>query len=814
MEVVMQGLFALKNGFTILSIVVLGITSARAESVGRPDIYPDEDLSQRVVARQLSPAEMRAGIEAALKIPEWKPGDSGKAANPWVPVGKTITSVDPTLEHAVVGRIRGAAWAWSNGLSEETLWAGTSSGGLYMLGRNPLNPWIRWWVPVSESLPGSPSIGAFLVNPGNSNIILIGTGDPGREGGSGLYRTINGGTTWTRVAMTPEPAQYYKFVLAPGDSSNQMVFAATSLGLYVSFDFGIIWTRLGVFSGIAVTDITKATADSDWIVGVSGIGVSHCSQLVIGSICSDATGFAGTVKRVSVAVSPANTSLVFALVEGAGGGYNGTYRSADGGASFVNIDDHFSGGGDPIGWGQGYHANAIAIDPANPDRLMVGMAAAQMTQNATAANPNDVCWRRNKGVAPVSTCDTTGLDAGHVDQTSMTFVPQSIEPGNTKILVSNDGGIYVYDWATNGLDDYFNEVGINASQVTLPTTMDISRSNPNRLLAGLQDNGVMRVNLDGNPGAYQGLTSADGAQVSIHPNNDGDYAFVLGMAFNRYLWIGDGPRENMNVDLPGNGPFSMSMTYNHDNSLPVIFTHDGRYIFWRWVWEYETVDWKYANPSHPLPAGIEIESVEVGNFDPLAIYITDKNSQANGTAALYIMTGSPGAMTWVDGTPGGSMVPDEPAGGKVFADRSGTNGDHVYFATGSHRPSRVFLSTNQGASWWDVTGDLKTLLPNVDYWQLLSHPYDHSQLFLATEVGIFRSDSGGRHWYRYMDNMPDVVKVRAMQIHSNGPDDTTLVIGTWGNGLWKRQVDFQDLIFINGFEVNGTGFWDDTVGGS
>jgi len=65
-----------------------------------------------------------------------------------------------------------------------------------------------------------------------------------------------------------------------------------------------------------------------------------------------------------------------------------------------------------------------------------------------------------------------------------------------------------------------------------------------------------------------------------------------------------------------------------------------------------------------------------------------------------------------------------------------------------------------------------------------------------------------------MDGLPSVVKVGAMQIQSDGPDDTDLVIGTWGNGMWKSGVEFNDHIFGDGFEIGSTTYWDSTVGGS
>ncbi len=121
------------------------------------------------------------------------------------------------------------------------------------------------------------------------------------------------------------------------------------------------------------------------------------------------------------------------------------------------------------------------------------------------------------------------------------------------------------------------------------------------------------------------------------------------------------------------------------------------------------------------------------------------------------------------------------------------------------------MSPNRGNSWFEVTGDLAEILDNVSFWSLVAHPFDHSQLFLATETGVYRTD-GGLHWYRYMDGLPEVVKARGLEIHATTPDDAHLVLATWGHGVWEKDVEFQDYIFYDGFENNSTSRWTATVG--
>ena len=76
-------------------------------------------------------------------------------------------------------------------------------------------------------------------------------------------------------------------------------------------------------------------------------------------------------------------------------------------------------------------------------------------------------------------------------------------------------GIYTYDWAADTHDDRFNEWGLNVSQTYNPPTFDLSLSNPSRALAGLQDNGIPRIDPDSTTDGYRYLFGGDGGVVSI-----------------------------------------------------------------------------------------------------------------------------------------------------------------------------------------------------------------------------------------------------------------------------------------------------------
>ncbi len=835
-----------KIAMALSSVILACCLPAGAESGDsiKPG-FSKEPMVRKVWDERPTTEEVTLGIEAALTIPRWKNSDPAKTTSSWRQAGFGIIDEDNS-SHDKSGRVRCAAWAYDEALGETTLYIGTSSGGLFKLGRNPFVPVLRVWVPLSWNLPGSPSVGAFLVHPLNSNKILIGTGDRGRgdDIGSGIYRTVLGGASWSKTPVSPQPGVVDKFVFDVLDPTGDTVVAATDTGLWRSTNFGLTWTR--VYTGAAgwgITDVAQSPAGM-WYLGVPGTGVNKCPSL--GGFCLTDIGIEDPVGRVSVAVSPSDPDWVFALVSGrhtcsqspwgpcfidtdcAGstnicsgfndGLLNGIYRSGDGGANFVRIEEP---GVDQIsGAAQGFHTHAIAVDPESPNFLMVGMAGVQMALNATATNPEVVCWARNVGSNNPGWCSMSyQIDIGHGDQTSMHFVPDAVDPGNTRIISTNDGGISDYDWSLNTMDDWLNEIGPNISQ-TYGTAIARSVSDPNRLLIGTQDNGTIKIDLEEvNPytyiPTYPGGTGADGGPVSISPGNSNYFGTSTGFPYTRYLSTNGGTTwEGVNANL--NQLWAPAVRFHRRPGYGSVFSYDdSRYIYYRFPWNDPASNWSYVNPSSPLPAGIAINNVEVGRSDTSVIYVTDSRSDENNTAALYVMEegdtgGDIGAMGWEDRTPsniGSNPVPE----GHVSPDRSGQLADHVYFVTGKNRPSRAFLSPNRGNSWFEVTGDLAEILDNVSFWSLVAHPFDHSQLFLATETGVYRTD-GGLHWYRYMDGLPEVVKARGLEIHATTPDDAHLVLATWGHGVWEKDVEFQDYIFYDGFENNSTSRWTATVG--
>jgi hypothetical protein len=713
-----------------------------------------------------SPEDRRERFEAALSIRSEDPAAQGSqvadSAGPapadvsWEQMGAGIEDRDGV--HHKAGRIRQAQYAFDHSQGMRVLYLGSSSGGLW---KAVFAGFFALWVPISDTLPGSPSVGAFAVHPSDSNKMLIGSGDSYRYGGTGMYRTTNGGSTWTLSSLAPIPGAFYKIIIDRGNPD--IVIASGDYGLWRSTDFGITWTR--VYTGGTTDLVQDPVYHNYWYAGAPGIGVleSSDSGLTFHPIGGNGgNGITDPVGRISLAVSDSAPNYVYAVAEGNFGLLGGIYRSSNYGYDWVRIDSV-----DTISWGQAFHTTAIGVDPTTPDRLFVGMGGVQWTGNATAAAP---CWTRNAG-GGCTGCSSICVDGGHADFTGFIFVP-----GSTSVIMTNDGGYYSYDWSTNTINGLGNRFGLNVQQ---SGSLASARMDPEILLSGLQDNGMIRHV----GGTWQFLGGGDGGPSSISPNNTNDFFFSSGAAFWRFFSTNRGNGwSNVNCAFPNNWAPTVLRDPTPGLGLAEMFTHTDDYLWYKPV--STACNWAKINNGNPLPAGFAVKAIDQNNNVSLYVFY----ATAWGHGSVYVLEGgSVGSLVPVDRTPPlppGSSMNDA----NVTADRSSLQPNTAYYVTGGARPSRAFMTTNRGLNWENVTGDLTALLPNANYQELVANPSNLNQLYLATDQGVYRSDNRGVNWYRFMNGLPQTVNVSSIELNYDGLTTPVLHIGTYGRGYWKRTI--------------------------
>lgn len=102
------------------------------------------------------------------------------------------------------------------------------------------------WQPRTDFLPVL-GISSMVIDPVNTNTIYIATGDA--DGGDsysiGVWKSVDGGTNWAATGLTWPLNTYnliYKLAMSPANP--QQIFAATTAGLYATYNGGATWQQM------------------------------------------------------------------------------------------------------------------------------------------------------------------------------------------------------------------------------------------------------------------------------------------------------------------------------------------------------------------------------------------------------------------------------------------------------------------------------------------------------------------------------------------------------------------------------------------
>ena len=138
-------------------------------------------------------------------------------------------------------------------------YVGTATGGLWKTVNNGTT-----WEVLFDDLDDAVSIGDIAIAPNDANTVWVGTGENNnRQSGSwgnGLYKSIDGGQTWKHVGLR-DSKHIARIIVDPVDHDVVYVAALGSLwgpgserGVYKTTDGGLTWTRI-----LLVDDDTGAT---------------------------------------------------------------------------------------------------------------------------------------------------------------------------------------------------------------------------------------------------------------------------------------------------------------------------------------------------------------------------------------------------------------------------------------------------------------------------------------------------------------------------------------------------------------------------
>jgi photosystem II stability/assembly factor-like uncharacterized protein len=675
-----------------------------------------------------------------------------------------------------------------------TLYVGAASGGLW----KSVDDGVSWAAVFDRQ--ACLAIGAVAVAPSDPSTVWVGTGEANPRNsvswGDGAYKSTDGGQTWAHVGLK-ETHHIGRIVIHPRDPETVYVAALGHLwgpnperGIFKTTDGGRTWTRShfldedtgfidlvmdpgnaetlyaaafqvrrGVFSGgnpVVQTGpgsgLYKTTdGGQSWVRLTRGLPDRPLGRCALDVARQD--------PRVLYAVIPTDKTAQNRDAEmgqearaGTDIETGGIFRSEDGGETWQKVNDLCPR---PFYFGQ------LRIDPSDARRVYVlGVTLHVSTDGGKS-------FRR--GTVP-------GL---HADLHALWIDPSR----PNRLIAGSDGGI-----------SFSQDRGASWEQLqNLPIGqfygISVDLRKPYRVYGGLQDNGSW-----GGPSSTRhrdGVTTADWARVAggdgfycqVDPADpdtvyaEGQYALFLKRINLRTKGEKD-IRPRSPQDQPAHR-FNWSSPLLLSPHNPKTLYYGGNFLF-RSVdrgdhWQTISPDLTLGAPGRAADFGHTITTIAESPLRAGLLYV--------GTDDGRVHVSRDGGGTWTDVSAAVPNLPPERWISQIecshFAE--GT----AYLTVDRHRNDDrrpyVFKTTNHGKTWRSIAGNLPATAPVHVIREDLRNK---DLLFVGTEFGLFGSLDGGRSWHRIHNGLP-AVPVYDLVIH---PRERDLVVGTHGRSIYVLRV--------------------------
>jgi hypothetical protein len=528
-----------------------GSLEARGDWLAR-DLYP----TGRIPAGDWQTAALRQ-LE---RLPNGIPGGM-QTVNPGVPslgvippLTTTWTAMGPMpLDYntATAGYKYGIANGRMNAItfvpgSATTAYAGGPVGGLWKTTNccSSATTWTPLW---DAATFGAQSVGAIAVDPNNTNVVYVGTGDSQVPAfdmyGNGIFKSTDAGATWTQYGASlfspygsagapgstccvQAPDENIRHIVVHPGNSN-IVIVGASYGIFISWDAGVTWTQYDVVN----RTMAPYSDDAQRVTGLLVDGPTNTMYVALGypytSVrrpgltggsngmfkapiptspgaptftpinsgwpANTGTGNSTTIGRIELAWNTAHTRIYAAASDYSTTTLYGIYTAASPFTTWTLLANTSSGSfvdcqnSNETSSAQDWYDLLIGVDPLNDRTVYVGRVdfyKATIDSLYTTAST-----RQSLGdvyAIPPPACG--GYGKLHPDQHAFAWVPTS---NPSTFVVGNDGGLYFGTGAVGGFTQMNNTLAtmqFYAGQLGRDFA-NTSGTQVQYMFGGFQDNG-------------------------------------------------------------------------------------------------------------------------------------------------------------------------------------------------------------------------------------------------------------------------------------------------------------------------------------
>ena len=276
----------------------------------------------------------------------------------WQPVGP-FTHTNTGSWSSGQGRVN---FVYEDPNTATTLYIGTPAGGIWKSIDSGVN-----WSPLSDELPQI-GVSGIAVDHTNSNVIYIATGDKdaGDTYSIGVLKSTDGGVTWNTTGLSFANTSTRAGDIMMHPTNNQILLCATSAGLYKTSNGGTTWSVVQTGS-FAQGSIRFKPNDPTTVYAVN-YNRFYRSTNTGDSFSTVITGLPVNSGRLILDVTPANANYVYILSATTGNAFQGIYRSTNSGTNWAKT----SGTTDVFESTQSWYDLAFAVSDTNADEIYTG----------------------------------------------------------------------------------------------------------------------------------------------------------------------------------------------------------------------------------------------------------------------------------------------------------------------------------------------------------------------------------------------------------------------------------------------------------
>ena len=670
-----------------------------------------------------------------------------------------------------------------------TFYMGSTGGGVWRTSDYGLS-----WQNISDGhIRTTASMGAIQVADSDPDVLYVGTGSDGLRSnvitGRGIYKSTDAGKSWTFLGLR-DTGQIGAVEVHPTDAD--LVYVAAlghpfgpnkERGVYRSKDGGETWTNvLFVSDSTGAIDLEMSPDNPSEIYAAMWRGERKPWTIISGAASEDGiykstdggdtwtkleNGLPqGLIGKIDLSISPADPDRVYALVE-APEPKEGLYRSDDRGRTFRLVGDTTGLMNRPF-----YYTNVHA-DPTDADVVYVS---------------NESFFKSTDGGETFEVIPTP-----HGDNHDLW-----INPDNPELMVqSNDGGANVTldggkTWSTQ-----LNQPTAELYQVHVDSQFPYwiyagQQDNTTIMVPSLPPAGGSVFGPEGDWKAVGGCETGPavpkpGDPTIVYSNckgRFGRYSHATGQEKQYYVGA---------QNLYGRNP--AELIYRFQRVVPIevsphnpdVLYHASQYVHRTTdegvTWERISPDLTANRPERQMASGGPITRDITGEEHYSALYVVEESPLEQGVIWVgsndgpVHVTRDSGA-TWTDVTP-----PDMPPEGRIQTIEPSPHQPGKAYVAGYRYllddwAPYLYRTTDYGRTWTRIADGTNGIPDDFPTRVIREDPEKEGLLYAGTEFGLFISFDDGRRWQPLQLDLP-VTSVTDLKVHEGD-----LVVGTKGRSFW------------------------------